>query len=124
MTRSGRAQLFKLVAEMPPDDRARISDDRIGDDQISDDQIGDAPRWQLFKLLVEELVEMPPDDRARFLDLVTASPRLPPGGLPQAAIKARPPPTFSPSCRHDAFPRDGGKAWASRPGWAASERNG
>ena len=91
MTRSGPAQLFKLVVEelveMPPDDRARISDDQIGDDQISDDQIGDAPRWQLFKLLVEELVEMPPDDRARFLDLVTASPRLPPGGLPQAAIK-------------------------------------
>jgi E3 ubiquitin-protein ligase TRIP12 len=39
------------------------------------------------QLLVNELVSMDNERRTKFLDLVTANPRLPPGGLPQAGIK-------------------------------------
>ena len=42
---------------------------------------------QVFKMLVDELISMDNSSRSKFLDLVTANPRLPPGGLPQAGIK-------------------------------------
>jgi len=42
---------------------------------------------QIFKMLVDELISMDNSSRSKFLDLVTANPRLPPGGLPQAGIK-------------------------------------
>ena len=41
----------------------------------------------ISKLLVDEMVAMDNQRRTKFLDLVTANPRLPPGGLPQAGIK-------------------------------------
>jgi len=41
----------------------------------------------LFLLLISELAHMQNEKRSAFLDFVTATPRLPPGGLPQAGIK-------------------------------------
>ncbi len=41
----------------------------------------------VLKLLIDELVAMDNTKRQKFLELVTANPRLPAGGLPQAGIK-------------------------------------